>query len=284
MKKILLILNICLTTLAFAQNPNVSEASSPLCDSLNTIYGYTYLNHGAMFDVVAKTNNISLDHLTANIKNGTISYSIYYKTGSFVGFEQQPSAWTLIDSALVTSNNTLTINNLPTEIPINLNLTLNLGDTVAFYLVQPVLSKVYLTSTTIPWATEYVSDSVLSISVARSVYQLFNVPFSTPQIWNGTVGYCIPGTVGLTEHGNAADAISLSQLSGEISVQIPQELLDHAHQLELTIVDMLSRSVVHYNVNAASFSINTNNFSNGMYVCLVTDKSGILKQQKIVIR
>jgi len=40
-------------------------------------------------------------------------------------FEMSFLAWTLIDSVSVTSNNTLTINNEPTVIPLDLNLSLN---------------------------------------------------------------------------------------------------------------------------------------------------------------
>jgi len=278
MKVILCLISVCYSTLSFSQN----QSAGATCDSLNTIYGYTYLNYGAMFDVVAKKDNVMLDHLNANIKNGTIVYYIYYKTGGFFGYETQPLAWTLIDSVSVTSNNTLTINNEPTVIPLDLNLSLNQGDTVALYLEALVLSKVYLTTTTTPWGNEYVSDSAISISIARSIYQSFGVPFSTPQIWNGTVSYCMPGSVGIDEE-NTSDDIFIYQSSDRLNIELSQEIFTN-NQLQLTIVDVLSRSVRTFEVNSAISSIDTGDFSTGIYVCSLSDRSGILKHQKVVIR
>jgi len=278
MKVILCLISVCYSTLSFSQN----QSAGATCDSLNTIYGYTYLNYGAMFDVVAKKDNVMLDHLNANIKNGTIVYYIYYKTGGFFGYETQPLAWTLIDSVSVTSNNTLTINNEPTVIPIDLNLNLNQGDTVALYLEALVLTKVYLTTTTTPWGNEYVSDSAISISIARSIYQSFGVPFSTPQIWNGTVSYCMPGSVGIDEE-NTSDDIFIYQSSDRLNIELSQEIFTN-NQLQLTIVDVLSRSVRTFEVNSAISSIDTGDFSTGIYVCSLSDRSGILKHQKVVIR
>jgi len=284
MKKILLFLSLVIVTQSYSQSSNSGKMTSTVCDSVNTLYAYTYLNHGAMFNVVAKTNNVTIDHLNANIKNGTVAYSVYYKTGSFLGFEIKPSAWTLIGSVNVASNNTLTINNLPTVIPINLNITMNMGDTVAFYLVSPVLSKVYLTATTTPWETEYIADTAISISVARSVYQLFGVPFSTPQIWNGSVSYCTLNTVGLETIADKGEHVTIYSSDGQLTLQLPQELLNANKAIQLQIADVLSRKVVNYKVNSTSLSINTSDFTPGVYFCLVTDQSGVLKQQKIVIR
>ena len=279
MKGTVLLISICFTSLAFSQN----RTAGVNCDSLNTLYAYTYLNHGAMFDVVARQDNVTLDHLNANIKNGTIVYYIYYKTGSFYGFETQPLAWTLIDSVSVTSNNTLVINNEPTVIPINLNLNLNQGDTVALYLEALNLSKVYLTSTTEPWGNAYVSDTAISISIARSIYQSFGVPFSTPQVWNGTVSYCLPGSVGVNDKF-AEEAITIFQSSDQLNIELPGEILNNSRNLELSIVDLLARSVAKYSVNSSNFTVDTRALSHGLYVCSLADQSGVLKQQKIVIR
>ncbi len=208
MKKILFTcLMLYFFDLAAQPAGNVNNTGTATCDSVNTLYAYTYLNHGAMFNVIADTS-ITLDHLTANINNGTAKYYIYYKTGSFIGFETNPSAWSIIDSAVVTSvNNGSTISNQPTVIPININLPMIAGDTIALYFTSPIVSKVFLTSTSIPWGTVYSSNSSLAVSVARSVYQLFGTPFSTPQIWNGTVSYCTAGSVGIEDFSDT-DAIS----------------------------------------------------------------------------
>ena len=283
-KFLLLLLTICNSFQSYSQSGYNSKSQLIQCDSLNTLYAYTYLNHGAMFNVVAKTNNIILDHLNANIKNGTFVYYVYYKTGSFLGFEQQPSAWTLIDSVSVTSNNTLTINNQPTVIPINLNLSLNVGDTVALYLTAPLLSRVYLTSTTTPWPNEYCSDTVISISVARSIYQTYGTPFSTPQIWNGSVSYCVGNAVGIQESSLSAEEVAFTQQYDQLIVNIPQTMLEKNNGLQVRLIDFLGKEVLTDDVASSEISIPTSGLTKGVYIGLVTGKSGFLKQQKLVIR
>lgn len=254
------------------------------CDSLNTIYGYTYLNHGAMFNVVAG-DNITLDHLTSNIKNGTFKYFIYYKTGSFVGFETDPGAWTLIDSANVTSaNNGSTISNQPTVIPINLNLNMYAGDTIAFYLTAPTLSSVYLTSTTIPWATEYSADSKLSISVARSIYQYHGTPFSTPQIWNGSVAYCETGPVTVSEISEM-EKVDFDAIVSEsnLNILIQESVLNKYSNIEFQMIDILSKKINKKEIKSDLTSFNLNNISRGVYVCTLRSNDSIIAVKKILI-
>ena len=65
--------SITLLSYIMATSPFLSMESG--CDSVTALYDYSYLKHGAMFDVIAHSD-ITLDHLTANIKNGTAYYSI----------------------------------------------------------------------------------------------------------------------------------------------------------------------------------------------------------------
>jgi len=284
MKKILLILLLSCVSQVYGQANLINNGGGVDCDSLNTLYAYTYLNHGAMFNVVAKADDVMLDHLTANIKNGTIEYYIYYKMGSFLGFEQQASAWTLIDSMSVTSNNTLTISNEATVIPIDLNLTINTGDTVAFYLVSPVLSKVYLTTTSTPWPDEYVADTNISISVARSVYQSFGTPFSTPQIWNGSVSYCVQSPVGIDDINDPANELSVFQSDKQLNIQITQECLDQNSGLSISLIDIMSRKVESFEINSTNTRISTEGLSGGVYLCVLNGQTKLLDRKKVFVR
>ncbi|TAH40766.1 MAG: T9SS type A sorting domain-containing protein [Bacteroidetes bacterium] len=261
-----------------------SGSSGIICDSVNTIYAYTYLNHGAMFNVVAGAD-ITLDHLTANIKNGTFNYRIYYKTGTFLGFETDPGAWTLIDSAMVTSvNNGSSISNQPTVIPIDLNLTMQAGDTIALYMMAPVLSSVYLTTTTTPWATEYSSNASLSISVARSVYQLFGTPFSTPQIWNGSVSYCETGSVGVQEiSGTKEYNLQVYQSDGVLKVIVDENLLIENTNLEFILTDVLGKRLTASPISSSSTGINSNSLPKGIYICTVRNNEKVLVLKKVFL-
>jgi hypothetical protein len=271
-----------LTVTSYAQNQASVNQIQSACDSLNTLYAYTYLNHGAMFNVVAKKNNIQLSYLSANIKNGTNSYSLYYKTGSYLGNESSQSSWTLINTVSVTSNNTLTINNVPTQIPINISLNMNLGDTIAFYLVSPTLARVYLTSTTIPFTNEAASDSALSISTARSIYQFYGTPFSTPQIWNGTVAYCDLTPVGVEDI--EANQLQISQLDNTLLLSIPNSQTTLANKVKFTLLDMYGHIAMQDFVSNDNSSFDVSSVSKGVYVCQVSIGSTHSLSKKIVIR
>lgn len=207
------------------------------CDSVNTLYAYTYLNHGAMFNVVASAT-VELDHVTANLNWGTATYSLYYRNGPFQGHEGTPGDWTLLGTASVTSNNSQTVPNLPTVVPIAINLPMQAGDTLALYLTSSPVSKVFLTSTTTPWGTAYASDANLSVSVARSVYQLFGVPFSTPQIWNGSVAYCTNSSTGIDALATAPLA-TVTRTANALVVD-----LTGSQAAGVRVVDLAGRTVV----------------------------------------
>jgi hypothetical protein len=284
MKKIYLSLLLFYSLQLTAQITREQIAESTLaCDSVSTLYAYTYLNHGAMFNVVA-SSAITLDYLSANLKNGTTKYTIYYKTGSFIGFETTPSAWTHIDTATVTSNNTLTVSNQATRIPINLNVSMLSGDTVSFYLKAPNLSFVYLTSTTTPWGTAYSNNSDLSISVARSIYQSFGVPFSTPQIWNGTVSYCPTGTNGVENVSTLATPLfSTSTAGNNLKVTIDEDFFSNNRNLELKVSDIMFRKIKSENVNSSSVLMDISSLSKGVYFCSLMSSSKILFTKMVIV-
>ena len=57
---------------------------------------------GEMFEVTA-LNDIIITGFSQNAQPGTATYEIYYKTGSYLGFETNAGAWTLAGSASVTT-------------------------------------------------------------------------------------------------------------------------------------------------------------------------------------
>ena len=248
------------------------------CDSVDTQYAYTYLNHGAMFNVVAHAP-ITLDHLTANLNWGTAPFSIYYRNGKFQGYENSPGAWTLIATASVTSNNTQTTYNAPTLIPITLNLPMSTDDTIALYFTSSPVSKVCLTTTTIPWGTMQYSDANLSVSVARSIYQSFGTPFSTPQVWNGTVAYCSnqgTGVIGLTE----AQA-NVHVVGSDLWVNVPEGISQSALRIQLT--DLSGRAVLNTTVGTGRSVVPTTGLTGGVYVALLLSEHGVVLSQKVLL-
>ena len=105
---------------------------------------------------------------------GTAGYSIYTKTGTFVGFETTAGAWTLVGN-LATLTGTSTI--APTSIPIAVNVTIPAGGNQSFYLSRSnnlsANRHLYVPGTGIAGTTIYASNASLSITEASYVDPYF---------------------------------------------------------------------------------------------------------------
>ncbi|WP_338790441.1 choice-of-anchor D domain-containing protein [Bernardetia sp. MNP-M8] len=113
--------------------PSLSYAQCPSSNNFATPYNTNNGQRGAMFDVEA-TNAITIRCFAANLYPGTTAdYEIYYKVGTHVGFETNAAAWTLLGSATgITSAG----NNIPTQLPIPINITIPAGQRYSFYITN----------------------------------------------------------------------------------------------------------------------------------------------------
>ncbi|NND62332.1 MAG: HYR domain-containing protein, partial [Flavobacteriaceae bacterium] len=76
----------------------VGTAGTP--ESLETTFAGGNSFNGNMFDINA-LNDITVDSFDVNIATGTTDdIEVWFKTGSFVGFETDPGPWTLLDTAV----------------------------------------------------------------------------------------------------------------------------------------------------------------------------------------
>ena len=92
---------------------------------------YDNSGFGLMFDVEAVTN-IKIEQLDANL-GGPADHDVlvYFKSGSHVGHENVPEAWTMLGSASgVTSNGPDSL----TTLPVGIDVTVAAGHTIAFYI------------------------------------------------------------------------------------------------------------------------------------------------------
>ncbi len=271
-----------LTSITFIiTTENHSYAFTRNCDSLNTVYNSTGdVKNGIMFNVIADSS-VTLTHLAANLNDGTAKLKIFYRLGSFIGYEQQSSAWTLIDSANVLSNNTLTSTDIPTVVPINFNINMAAGDTIAFYLECPQLSFVYLTPTATPWGTIYSYDSNIKITVARSVYQEFGVPYSTPHIWNGSVSYCTAQSVGINNI-KSDNNFKVFQSDDRLNVVL-DESYDANSKMKLSLFNLVGENIADFPVNSNSGSYDINSLPEGIYICALYKNNVQVGLKKISI-
>ncbi len=103
--------------LAFA---TVAASAGSLTTSFTTD---NYGRQGMYFDLTAGSSAVTLDSFTVNGAPGT--FDIYYKTGTYSGFETNQSAWTQLGSGVTSSTiDTLAIG----------GLTIGAGQTDAIYV------------------------------------------------------------------------------------------------------------------------------------------------------
>jgi parallel beta-helix repeat protein len=161
-------------------------------DSLETefIGSTTTTLAGAMFDV-----NILKDIFITSFDvhpggSGPTDVHIYFKTGSFLGSENDPSAWTLVE---VVPNVQFTGALTQVRVPLTNALQLNQGQLYGIY-IQPISITFRYSSgaAAIPPGQVVVQNQDLQIlgSVAKGGA---NPPFGTstlsPRLWNGRINY-----------------------------------------------------------------------------------------------
>jgi hypothetical protein len=152
--------------------------------SLTTTFASDNGQDGNMFEIHA-INTVVITRFDGNISIPGDNMRIYYKAGSYTGSEDNSAVWTLVGTA-----NSLVSNgdDVPTPIPISVNVTIPAGQTYSFYITgDGTGSGVNYTNGTAEHAV-YVSDSNIEILQGIGIAYPFGLTFS-PRIWNGTVYY-----------------------------------------------------------------------------------------------
>ncbi len=158
--------------------------------SAATSYASNNGSRGAMFNITA-TNTVIIKSFDGNLYGGTTAtYEIYYKAGSYVGSETNAAAWTLAGTV-----NSLyaTANNVPTAIPIPINVVIPAGQTYAFYVTNTASGGINYTSSAVTNVT-LVSDANITMVGGVGKSYPFGSTYSY-RLFNGTVHYTV-GTDG----------------------------------------------------------------------------------------
>jgi len=154
---------------------------SPCVNSLATVFNGSTAQNGNMFDVTA-LHTIKILSFKGHF-SGTVDFEIYYKPGSFIGYEYNPSAWNLLGKATATNSNGT---NTPTPIPIPVNVIVPANETYAFYITATNGSMRYSFGTGVGNIVS--RDGNLIIREGTSNAYPFGTAFS-PRIWNGQITY-----------------------------------------------------------------------------------------------
>ena len=158
---------------------------------------------GNMFDIVA-INQVTITGFEGNLTAGTDWAEIWYRPGSYVGFNNSNAGWTFVDSVQVTS----TGNGVPTNIPINVNVTIPAGQTFGFY-VHFYGSVDYTNGT----AVGNIAAQDANIQILEGHGGAYFALNNQPRIFNGIVHYtagCSSARTGATATITVADSVSIS--------------------------------------------------------------------------
>ena len=149
-------------------------------DSLTTFFNSNNGCAGNMFDVIpALSTTVTGFAVNLDAIDPTERVYVFYKTGSYVGSETTPAAWTLLDSADVVPQGT----DIPTFVPIG-GLPLTAGQTYGMYVLVGSTNLNYTngSSTT--------SNGALTIVSGNGSCTPFASPIADRQ-WNGTIFYTV---------------------------------------------------------------------------------------------
>lgn len=184
-------LNISATsdTVCAGQSTTLTANATGPGSALTTTFAAGNNHRGNMFDVTA-VNTVTITSFDAHPMSNT-TIEIYYKSGTWVGFENSPASWTLVGSASVTAQPT----GNPTPVPVAVNVTIPAGQTYAFYVTSTntAVSLNYTDGTTV--GNVYASDANIQFKEGAGLeYPFTNGTGSTftPRIWNGIIHYSMP--------------------------------------------------------------------------------------------
>ncbi len=156
------------------------EARGQLTTSLTTIFvGGNGCGGGNMFDITA-LQTVTLDSFDLNLNGTAVSnVDIYYKIGTYLGFETNAGAWTLLGSTAVTAAGP----GQPTRCPIG-GLTIPNGQTYAIYIFNPNVAYTSL-------ATSYTAPEMILTTGAGLCSAFGGV--NAGRTWNGRIYYQAEG-------------------------------------------------------------------------------------------
>ena len=138
---------------------------------------------GNMFDITSKIDYIVIDSfavLSASPQGTAFPVAVYYKAGTYKGFETQASAWKLLGIDTVISNGITSFTNVST------------GGIVVY---KGKSAGIYVTTTDMAYLLNYTggagsfSDTNIKITSGTAAFYPFDKSFTGNQSWNGTVYY-----------------------------------------------------------------------------------------------
>ncbi|MDP2388072.1 MAG: hypothetical protein Q8M29_16980, partial [Bacteroidota bacterium] len=237
------------------------HAAKAQCPTLATSYASNNGSRGVMFNITA-TNGITITSFDANLYGGTTAtYEIYYKSGSYVGSETNAAAWTLagtVNSLYVAANN------VPTPIPITLNVYIPPGNTYGFYVTNTASGGVNYTSSA---TTNITLASDANMTVVGGVGKSY--PFGSTysyRLFNGTVHYCV-GSCAVGSSVSATNVACNGMSTGSATVTPSGGTAPYTYSW----------------APSGGTGATASGLSSGTYTCTITDANACSRTQTVTI-
>jgi hypothetical protein len=255
-------------------NPSVSPMA---CDSVSTTFAGGNGQNGNMFDITA-VNTVTITQFYGNFDPATSPsgmVKIFYKSGSYMGSEGNSAAWTLVDSAMVTSMGA----EVATPIPITMSVTIPAGQTYGFYVTGTGAMDVDYTDGTTE-GTVYDSDANIQFKEGKGVEYPFGNTY-TPRIWNGIIFYCS----GVTGIDNVAANTGLTLQPNPFSDHATITFDKAVSNADIRVYDMVGKQVKRLSaVNTQTVEISREGLGAGVYFVQVTENNQTIATRKMIVR
>ncbi|CAN5875247.1 hypothetical protein BH11BAC7_BH11BAC7_11810 [soil metagenome] len=247
------------------------------CESTSTTYAGGNGHDGAMFDVTSDID-VTVNSISVNM-NGVGYMKVYRHTGTYAGTESTPAAWTLVDSALVASVGA----NMPTIIPVSMNINISAGQTMAFYVTGngSGADVNYTNGTSV--GSVYSNDGIVSIKEGTGLGYPFAGPGSTPRVFNGTIGYCVATGISSVSATNlVTSSVYPNPLSTTATLEI--DFVNHPENVSVQIMDVSGRILqTIQNVTGNKVTIDATAMSSGLYFYTIYSGAGQMSTGKFIV-
>ena len=171
----------------------IFAGTPPTTASLTTTFDGGNGQAGNMFDIMA-INDLTVDSFDISFDSGvTDDVEIYFKTGSWVGFDADPAAWTLLTTVTAVAS---LGDNVPTPLNQTLGVDVLAGETVAFYVTLTTTTAINYTNGTTTGAL-FASDANMEFYEGGGNAYPFAGTFD-PRIFNGNIVYSVGSGPSLT--------------------------------------------------------------------------------------
>lgn len=265
---------------SYAQNagfPNADPAFNQVaCDSLDLPFTGGNVQRGNMFDMTA-TNQITISHIDADLVT-TTDMEIYYRPGTYVGHESSSAGWILAGSA------SGVVPHSPwTPVPININLTMNAGETYGWYVTSTInganLSMLVGSLIGDPAS----SDANLAIKQGCSADYPFMGFAPLVRVFLGQVHYCT-GTTGINDVNQNTISADVYPNPLTASSKLVIRGLSDFNNYEVQIFNSLGSLISNESIlNSNELSLSTSKFSPGLYFYTVRGANNSFSKGRFLV-